>query len=601
MDHTPAHYLDVLPAHPQPRPLESLNSYTKRLAMANGIHHINAFAHLAALHHSRYLLSNKYPPTFGHLARIAACPEEHLRALTYYHLTLKFDRVQVPARFLECSTVKHLRYCPHCLAEKEYHSLVWCFPRIHGCPDHGVQLLECCGHCQTVIALTNPFLHVAVCPSCMGDLGQCSAAPLSPAEQHLCAHRWDDLAYLLSPQSWENDESPVAAAAHQRLAFGRMTQQITAKQVGLELGLRHGIIGAIENETQTSMGETFQDYLDYADHLGLSLSEAFRVAAETGYIHKTQLRQDAFLAQVQQAVDTLKQQGEPVIRKQVAQLVACSPHTLRKHPRIRLLLNEEVQRQQAACRPTPAQDQAMCLAVRQAIDDLNAQGKRVTRHAVGLIVGQTPEQLKRNYPCADTLLNEFLADCEADLLAQVKQAIQELSGCSQRITLKGIAHHMGTTPRILARRPAIWALVDEAIRQTKHWPQKNRLAQVEAAVTVLRNKGLPITQNSLAETAGIPLTIWRYDLVLQDFWKSFVANRRRAREDDLVQQVHEAILQLEAQQIPLTLYRIGQLVGMTQAGMKRYTRVRQIFEAYHLLRGPNSKTTCPPAPRDGGL
>ena len=41
-----ASYRDVLPAHPQPEPLESLNSYIRRLATANRIQHIHNFAHL---------------------------------------------------------------------------------------------------------------------------------------------------------------------------------------------------------------------------------------------------------------------------------------------------------------------------------------------------------------------------------------------------------------------------------------------------------------------------------------------------------------------------------------------------------------------------
>ena len=53
-------YLDVLPARPQPLPLESLNSYIKRLAQANGIRYLYSFARLAMIYTSGFLLNKPH-------------------------------------------------------------------------------------------------------------------------------------------------------------------------------------------------------------------------------------------------------------------------------------------------------------------------------------------------------------------------------------------------------------------------------------------------------------------------------------------------------------------------------------------------------------
>jgi hypothetical protein len=56
-------YLNTLPAHPRPQALESLNSYLKRLAQANGIHHLATFSHLTDIAQPECLLELNSPST----------------------------------------------------------------------------------------------------------------------------------------------------------------------------------------------------------------------------------------------------------------------------------------------------------------------------------------------------------------------------------------------------------------------------------------------------------------------------------------------------------------------------------------------------------
>jgi hypothetical protein len=191
MDTPTDFYLDMLPAHPQPKPLESLHSYLKRIARANGIQHIQTFSHFSRLREPKRLLELHAPPSFGQLGRVTGCAEEELLALTTHFLACKFGREQTPGRFLARSAVKRLRWCPDCLKQERYYSLLWSFPHIPGCPQHGIWFLEVCPHCQRSIALSAAALALNTCPHCRGYLRYAATQPLTDDERRVSCKRWD--------------------------------------------------------------------------------------------------------------------------------------------------------------------------------------------------------------------------------------------------------------------------------------------------------------------------------------------------------------------------------------------------------------------------
>jgi hypothetical protein len=93
-------YLDVLPAHPRPQPLESLNSYVKRIACANGIHHLNTFSHLTGVREPKHWLELRPAPDYGQLGTVTCCTDTELLVMTVYFLGHKFGREQSLGRFL---------------------------------------------------------------------------------------------------------------------------------------------------------------------------------------------------------------------------------------------------------------------------------------------------------------------------------------------------------------------------------------------------------------------------------------------------------------------------------------------------------------------
>ena len=476
-------YLDVLPVHPRPLPLESLNSYIKRLAQANDIHHINAFSQLTMTGKSEFLLNKPHRTLFERLRRLTICSETQLLALTFHHLGWKFGRHQSLGRFLRNSISPFVRYCPTCLDEQKYFSLTWSFLRLFGCPQHSLHLLDICGHCGQHIPLKNPCLSLTNCHFCGGDLRLSATTKLSSDEHQLCLQHQDDLVYLLTEQPWQKTQPEIAAATRQRLASIRSTRGIDAQDVARQLRVKNSSLLAIENEAYSGSGEVFQDYLLYADYFNLPLSHVFIEAAQTGYIPKGQLRRDAFLAKVQLAVGTLKQQGTPVTYEKVAHLVGCNVHTLRHHPTVHAWLrNEALQRKQR----TPAHKMALFQSAKQIIFDLNAQGKRISYRAIGFRLGRDPAQIKHIYPDVDALIRQAIVEQRQqqknDLVIQVENTIHALVERQQRITTKSVARFLCISPATLYRYPAIQALVNEERQRIEHLEWHDTSTKVKQVV-----------------------------------------------------------------------------------------------------------------------
>lgn len=583
-------FLDVLPVHPQPQPLESLNSYIKRLAATNHIRHIHKFALFAAVREPRFLFHNMPLPSFGRLATIAGCTDAQVLALTFYHLGRKFRREQTLGRFLSDSIASHSRYCPHCLADQGYHSLVWSFSRLVGCPTHRVHLLDQCGYCGAAIPLTSPFLSVTHCPSCKSDLRDCPTRTLSTTDYEACQQHWHDLAYLLTPQPWEGEESGIAAGARQRLGFVRLEKRWMGKQMARQLGRRAGIMVSMENETQSGSGETFQDYLHYADLLEVQLSEQFIAAEQTGYQTKEQLYQASLATQVRSAIEILNEQGVSVTQRRICQLIGSTPATLRHYPAIHAILKQAALERKER---TPAHEHALCQQIQQAIEHLKANNQRVSWSAIGSLVGRSWQQLNY-YPqvvaLIESAIKEYESYCqqwEQDLTHRVQAAIAACLARNEPPSQKTIAQELGVSRQFLSLRPHLSASIIQANRQMNESLRHTLVTRVQAAAVALKQRGIPLTQRALAAEAGTYRGIFLYDPELRAVWQSLAEDDAREKEDELVRRVQVAIQQLEAENKRISLRAIEQRVSLSRSALIRYPRVFYIFKAYHLLQRAN--------------
>ena len=164
-----AYYFDTLPVHPQPAYLESLTSYLTRLAEANGlatIRHLFKLCFPTGPVRLSFQTGDFPPASFGGLPTLTQCTEERLLATTFYHLGKKFNRVLQPrplAQFLSGGIAyRFLRYCPLCVAERGYYSLLWRFLVVEGLSGSWLSSFGCLYPLRTAVAFTGTFTETGV-------------------------------------------------------------------------------------------------------------------------------------------------------------------------------------------------------------------------------------------------------------------------------------------------------------------------------------------------------------------------------------------------------------------------------------------------------
>lgn len=584
-----SNYLETLPAHPRPQPLESLNSYLKRVACANGIHHVNTFSHLTGVREPRHWLELRPAPDYGQLGTVTCCSDRELLALTVYFLGRKFGREQSLGRFLAPNLARHQRWCPACLAEQGYVKLPWSFLHLSGCPQHGIRFPEVCPHCQRVLRLTSTSLSLYHCPHCAGDLRQSDGVKLTEVEREQCQCDWDDLAYLLTSQTWDVDEqSPVRDAFRQRLGFLRRASGAQAQQMAHRLGLSRNRVLAIENETRSGIGETLNDYLLYVGALGVRLSAVFQTSAETGYVHKDDLYAAELLRRAQGAVRQLKATQIPVTQRQVGTILGYEPSALRKYAPIHHLLYTE-----AAIRDQRTWDyeQALCQKMQQVIQALNAKRERVTKRKVGILVGHDPKQIQKFYPDAYQILTGAVTTYQrqkplrqAQLLRQVERALTVFREQGQRVTQAGVADYLGVSADRLRSHASVRQLIAEQSALSEQvWLQVTTVRISAALVQVEQQNGF-LSQSELADQLGLSRDVFQQHPELRAMWQAFAQRQYQRHETALLARVEAAIATCEAQHLPLTFRRIEALIGFSRSALKRYPRVLSLLQTHHLVR-----------------
>ena len=193
-------YFEVLPEHPKPEKLEALSQYIIRICELNDIWNSRQLSELIAI--------NLYEDTiddvrsFGNLPTVVQCSEDELRSLTTFHFLKKFGRED--RRFLGLNFFPVKRYCPSCLADRGYYSLLWRFWPLLGCPFHSCYLVDRCGHCGSSIPLFKSPFHLFLCPVCKKDLRTCPAEKVSKRVLAKTKKLWKDIEMLFSPQPWEH-------------------------------------------------------------------------------------------------------------------------------------------------------------------------------------------------------------------------------------------------------------------------------------------------------------------------------------------------------------------------------------------------------------
>lgn len=617
MSQIPPDFFDVLPWHPRPQPLESLTGYLTRLAQGNGLQSIQRL--IVTCFPGQYERGSMHIPadypmvSWDALPTAAACSEVALRATTFYHLTEKFGRSARPqdiGYFLRGSLARHFRYCPRCLGERGYHALPWRFSMLTGCVEHGCCLLDHCGHCgQAMPVLMKAPLRVGVCSHCRGDLGLCPSELLPEEERQRAAVRLQDLEFLLSPEP--TPEADAAKLLGRRLVYWRLKQGLTPSDLVRQTSLSSLTIYLLEYGPTFGRG-SFQNYVEYTAHLGLSLRDLFSTPLppdnEEQLRHAKwkarQQREQELVDQVRRAIEDLAANDEPVTQQSVSQRVGRSVRGLRMYPRVKTILEQVVAEGKRLSREQAAQrEQALVEEVEAAIERLRAAGQPVNQNAICRAVGlMTLASLKR-YPRVRAILEERGTDyChpnqiprlkrEDELVEAVQSAIHQLKVGEQAVTQEAIARTVGMSVTGLKWYPRIRLILKQVIRHAYRPPRRVNqvreqalLARVQDAVQQLEGRGQPVAQREIAEWAGTPLTTLRMYPAVRLFLSEVTQRQRglraiktRQREEELLAQVQQAAQILKESGQPLTRRMIAEAMGMSPGGLKRYPRVQALLD-----------------------
>jgi transcriptional regulator with XRE-family HTH domain len=477
MDQLP-YYFDALPLHPQPEKLESLTSYITRLAEVNGIQTINAFVHTCFPEYQVQTIRsiNDFPfSSWVHFQAAACCTEAVLQATTFYHLGKKFGRVhdsRACYNFLHNSIAPSFRYCPLCIKEKGYYSLLWRFLFIKGCSDHNCYLLDTCGHCGEEIHTYTTPLRIGLCPSCDRNIGSCRIQPLLEAEEERYSSS-QELQFLLSPQPWEALTGNLAQHIGERFALLRQKEELTIREMAERAVFSPENIKGVEFDIVDTYTTPFQSYLQYSKSLGVSLRHIFNTIANKDCISLPQAGQiqnpeNESIAKMQEAIKILRDRDEPITEKAIRRIAQLSNETVSQRPSLGIELQQLAlaaraeQRQQAIL-----EKNAITQKVAETITQLELAGEPVTYGSISEMISAVSissrggwQMIRFLNQCISQYLCEKrnIAQEEDMLLVRVEKAINQLKELDAVLTRRDIASVVRRYQKDLQQYPSIEAL-----------------------------------------------------------------------------------------------------------------------------------------------
>nr|WP_282446398.1 TniQ family protein [Paenibacillus silvae] len=204
-----------------PQEEESLSSFILRTARSNG----------ASIHWlmNNYRTRNSDQIKISDISRLDVCPsnvldigliEKHLcleigslNKLSLQNIMVKFKGDGRPenSRIMRGMIRKNFHYCPVCLYESDYYSLLWRIESINFCFKHYVKLMPVCESCKRSISY-NSIGQIGYCPYCKSKM----ARPLRTSrdtnlnELKEESIKVDILKDLLSNKSFYLDSTDVA-------------------------------------------------------------------------------------------------------------------------------------------------------------------------------------------------------------------------------------------------------------------------------------------------------------------------------------------------------------------------------------------------------
>jgi hypothetical protein len=475
------YYFDTFPLRPPLQPFESFTSYLTRVAETNGMR--KYFQLKPFLGEYLYIPSlADYPlSTFGMLPAITNNSEPELLRTTFYHVEKKFGMAydfQSKSNFLSGAIASSLRYCPLCLQEALYYSLVWRFLPLKGCPKHACHLLELCGHCGYPVPIFYAPFHIGICPTCGGDLRECISSGLTEMELLVETTASKDIEFLIYPQSWETTDPALQEKIGQEFIIHRYDKQLNHVDIITDIGLSKGILKSIELGQNSSQRAKLRWYFMYARYLEIPLSHIFNNALKR---KEEDLRnvnspgeyfpwsEDQVMERVREACRLLEMSGQRLTTGEVVAATGISKSGLYEFDHVKAFLREKLLYMKHSFRIQDLQFEEQLLEkVQQGIQELLQARKPITYLAVSDLLG-LPKRAIVKYPHLKKFVGQYIeyahqiltAEYEQSLLEQVRTTVMELEELHLPVTYEAISKKIGIRLETWLAHAQIRAFVEQ--------------------------------------------------------------------------------------------------------------------------------------------
>jgi transcriptional regulator with XRE-family HTH domain len=499
-----------LPLHPHPQVRESFTGYLIRLAEANQLKNMSELVALVGIPRRR--LSNLYllpdgpaPSYYASLSQLTGCSQERLVQTTFVPFVQRFGCSTNPHslhRFLAGSLAPCLRYCPLCLESSSttYYSLLWRFLVLPGCMLHGVYLLSRCGSCGSSLPLLSSCARLAWCPTCRTDLRMCEPRSLSQEARTLTHRYTQELSMLLDPTP-----SPLIEAQSQgigkRCRALRQERDLSITEMARLSGLEVAVIMNIERVSNFTKA-SFSDYMRYVDAQGFSFLEVF----DTNRLQEslTTPSQELALKQVAAAIEQLKRQGEPITRRNIANLVGKDMVRLGHYPQVDKLLAQSLKGRGPMIQQMKAErEEEIIKLMQKASQDLEAKGVRVSRRRLCHLVGMSRAALRR-YPRANELLRQLVEQVEPQNLQKVVQdAVEQALLLGLSLSYRRISELTGLSLSVLMGNEQARAIIQRAQNERRQLRVNALVSRVEHALEAL---GKETSVSRISQLVGMDRT-----------------------------------------------------------------------------------------------
>ena len=497
-----------VPLHPPPEPFESMTSYLIRLAEENGLRSMSGFVGLLRISYRRLTsicTFPDYPDPFAltGLSQITGCPKERLQQTTFLPLVQRFGRGTTPhtlQQFLAGSLASGLRYCPCCLAERSpaYYSLFWRFLAISGCTEHGLQLLDQCGHCLSPLPLLSFPPKLARCPTCQGDLRRGPVRRQSSEALRFSQRRTEALQALFSPLPGPPNQARAEVIGKQYMAK-RLKLDLLISEVADLLGIDQSVVRDMEQVSKLRSA-SLKDYLQYADALSCSTREIFD--ADPNQEALIPLSQVVKL--VEAAMKQLEKQGKHLTRRNISNLVGTEADRLWDYPGMVSGISKRLQSQipQSQAEKIEREEEVVKL-VEQAIEQLKAKGVRPSQRRIADLVGMTHWAL-RAYPRVKVRLEQQASSLSPlDRHRVVQEAVEQARVLGTSLSYQSIGERLGISAETLRRDSQIRAIVEHAQNETRQRRENELVNRVEHAIKELVSQGKRVTVSSVCQLVGV--------------------------------------------------------------------------------------------------